>query len=931
MSQFQILEDEFGWVSPKAVETILKKTGTDYYQSNGLDKIYSEKTITSKTLGWGGTMDLFIDHSSNIYSIFDLKTGAHFRKMWETSFLKYGNTPELNLFDNARNRAKLQIMLYALMIKAENPEAKFRKLELIHIINKKSLTEDDARAGVDVPAFLHVIKNTLKNENKRVWQQLEALPHFNKLFDPAEYVTTSSSEIETSFPNADSGIILKLKILELESLVMQGNDLNRNIKLTDYESKIRYEKISKLMEEIIKLQNDPKTNMQSFDTDMAWMERWIGSPTSSTNPYVRLYYKHLNKAKTEHRKEYSKWRAKFDAVLKALIKSKGLDPATTVIGGINREKLYDGLLKQVGEGEDLIERFVTEKDKAEWSKLSKEQQNFLTFVNESIAQFFVDEKSDYVDPATGKRVAMANRVVTYRTRYGKEVPITNLDLHNNAYDRSNFSKQNEKFKYYEGFLPKVAPTMEDVRAKHGFFSAEMGKFLKAHYLTNYFEANYEGLYSSEEAIPIKYLGNNKINATMNYSHNLEMAVDSFVKQSLYKQHLDGTYAFGKAMQVYLEAKENTDQGIFFENLIDWFEDSVPLHVLGQKAKTLKVSQREFGVIKDDKYMEFNTIKFLRSLKNFFAGPTMWLKPVTGTINAVFANLVTIKEAVRNSIPGWHAGSNFTISDLAYGYSEALKLYTVDALSENKFRQNKAFLLMERFGYMPDSFDWYTVPNQLLTAKNKLFTTRTMMMFHTLPEEVLATAIFVAQLKAMKFTKTDGTKTNIWDSYSDPKPTSVIDNVTAYTVEWEGGVRGKRNTSNLIDKPLYEDVTELTAEEIAHTKFLYEKIHGGYRADERVAAEYHIWGEMILQLKKYFPSVLKNIWASRGIRETQGYFKETTDEHGEKVLKWTPEVIEGRYRMLFGMFFHYMGVLGKTNGDNSKFLNFFGYQADHSYA
>lgn len=139
---------------------------------------------------------------------------------------------------------------------------------------------------------------------------------------------------------------------------------------------------------------------------------------------------------------------------------------------------------------------------------------------------------------------------------------------------------------------------------------------------------------------------------------------------------------------------------------------------------------------------------------------MWIKPVTGTINAVFANLVTIKEAVRNSIPGWHAGSNFDVADLAFGYKEALNLYTVDALQDSKFRRNKAYILMERFGYMPDSFDWFTLPNQLLTAKNKLFTSRTMMLFHTLPEEVLATAMFVAQLKATKFTKADGTKTNV---------------------------------------------------------------------------------------------------------------------------------------------------------------------------
>ncbi len=254
-------------------------------------------------------------------------------------------------------------------------------------------------------------------------------------------------------------------------------------------------------------------------------------------------------------------------------------------------------------------------------------------------------------------------------------------------------------------MPKVPPTLDDVRAKHGgLLNGKVYRFLKNLYTTNYFEAEFEGLYSTEEGIPMKYLGNAYVDASMDYSRNIELIVDSFVKQHLYKQHLDQVYAFGHAMKYYLQAEEDADKGIFFKNLIEWFEMSIPLHILGQRSKDLKLSGREFAVIKDGRYASFNWIKFLRSLKNFFAGPTMWLKPVTGTINAIFANLVTIKEAIRNTIPGWHAGANFDLGDLAAGYAEAIKLYTVDALQDGKFRENKAYLLMERFGYMPDSFD-----------------------------------------------------------------------------------------------------------------------------------------------------------------------------------------------------------------------------------
>lgn len=234
---------------------------------------------------------------------------------------------------------------------------------------------------------------------------------------------------------------------------------------------------------------------------------------------------------------------------------------------------------------------------------------------------------------------------------------------------------------------------------------------------------------------------------------------------------------------------------------------------------------------------------------------MWLKPITGTINAVFANIVTFKEAFRNSA-GFGAGANFDLGDLMFGYQEAVKLFLGDGMFESKFRQNKAYLLMEKFGYLPDSYDWYTRPNQLLTAKNKLFSTRSLMLFHTLPEEILATAIFIAQLRAMEYTTEAGTKSNVWEGYK-MKKVNVGDR-DVFDVVWDGGSRGTINTSNLADQPVYEELQGLSTNEINHIKFLYEKIHGGYRTDERAALEYHVFGEMIIQLKKYFPMILKNV-------------------------------------------------------------------------
>lgn len=74
--------------------------------------------------------------------------------------------------------------------------------------------------------------------------------------------------------------------------------------------------------------------------------------------------------------------------------------------------------------------------------------------------------------------------------------------------------------------------------------------------------------------------------------------------------------------------------------------------------------------------------------------------------------------------------------------------------------------------------------------------------------------------------------------------------------------------------------------------------------------------MMLQFKKYFPSILKNIGASRGDRMTQGFYEEV-EENGEKVLRWTPQVIEGRWRMILGVLLHYLSVKASTIYKNGK--------------
>ena len=946
------IKDEYGidieWLTNEKIRAIISKTGTDYYSDGATDKIHTEKVIGSTELGWFGTVDLLIDHGDDLYSLFDLKTGLRFNKIFEDSFFKYGRTSYgVDVFDTARNRAKLQIMLYALIIKAEHPNARFRNLDILYIKNQWSISEEDIYRKVNVPAFLEIIQRTLENEQPDIYNKLKSKPHFNKLFDPTTYTTYTSKDYDfmSDHPKSSSSDLVKHKLLKLQELIMFDSamaDLDRKTtrlvktikngrEVTIDETAERRQQIADLMAEIIELKKDPSISMSVTESNMGWLDRYLGSQSYSTNPYVQLYYKELSKAKQRSRDTYEKITNTHDSLLQKLIADKGLKAASRLIGGVDREKLFGNLFIS---DEAHKKRLMHSGDK-EFNNLSKAEQNYLTFINNSMSGVFEKEHAKMIDPYN--ETPLANRIVTYRDWHGRtNIPVTNLDLHNKLYGPSSKEASPDSFKYYKGFFPRYAPQIDDVARLHGgFFTKAVVKYLWSRYTTNYFENEFDKWSNNDEAIPMKFLGSQEIEQNDNYTLNIELAYKSFMKHHIYKAQMDEVYAMAQAMRIYLDAQKekmllsnagNTPPE-HIERLIGWFEDSINLHILGRKSQDLTLSSRSSGKIVDNRYHKLNWAKVLRSLKSFFAGPTMWLKPLTGLPNFVFASLISIKEGIKTSLGISTSNAKFGLLDLASGFEEARKLLLWDARSNEAFRHNKTYLLMEKFGYLPDNHDWYTSNNEMLTSRNQLFTSKSMMLFHSLPEEMIATAIFVAQMKAMTFTNSEGKKMSMWDAYQDKK-IKLEDGTEVTSIEWTGGKRGVRNVSNLADKPEYEEVHGMTVEEINAVKFLYEKIHGGYRRDERVAAEYYVMGELFLQMKKYMPAILKNVWASKGIRQTQGNLIEEIDENGNKVLKWKPQIIEGRYKILFGLLFNFLSIKTKTDGSKgNKIANLLGLQFD----
>lgn len=180
------------------------------------------------------------------------------------------------------------------------------------------------------------------------------------------------------------------------------------------------------------------------------------------------------------------------------------------------------------------------------------------------------------------------------------------------------------------------------------------------------------------------------------------------------------------------------------------------------------------------------------------------------------------------------------------------------------------------------------------------------MFYNLPEEALATMIMVAQLKRLKISNNHPDERlrgmSMYDLYhvveSEVNGVTVRELKFGYknpqTGEIEKVTRGVRNISADPNNPEYTEISALEPEEVVRLHYVYERIHGGYRVDERIRFEYGVFNQLFLMFRRFLPNILRNVGMSAGKREALGYFKTIgKDASGNEIVEWQSRIIEGR--------------------------------------
>lgn len=136
------------------------------------------------------------------------------------------------------------------------------------------------------------------------------------------------------------------------------------------------------------------------------------------------------------------------------------------------------------------------------------------------------------------------------------------------------------------------------------------------------------------------------------------------------------------------------------------------------------------------------------------------------------------------------------------------------------------------------------------------------------------------LKHPTLKNADGSAKSIYDCYE-----VVTDSNGQSKIVWTGGTRGYQRIGSGNATSLVE-LNELTTQEIAKMKKVYERVQGSYRKDESSMLEHYVLGRAVMQLKKYFPRILLNIVRGKVYETDLGYFKEVGEKKdGENIYEW----------------------------------------------
>lgn len=889
------------WLTPEVIGSIFYKAGININLKSNVktadqDTLLTELMAYSDALGYGTQVDGLVVHSDGDLSIVDWKTGKLFSDEFTNKVFKYGN----GLPASKVNTAKLEVVLRAFALKEMlGSDAKFRKLSLGLITKAKGVQMVD----IEIKDFLPIVEAYVKATNPTKHAELKQ----KGMFDAKRYLADSASlvqfknDVEAMDPIHQKDYLEK-KLRSL-SLAYSEEELRNNKDLRE-----QYNELSRIR---LQLEGRDDLSYNDEDQDIKKYERYFYNVKDMPSKFIKAFGKILFARGEDKTKEYNKYESDFNAFLNPVLK----------------------------------EYFESKPSLAILNKISRGTVNFLPFVgalNKTELFAFMWAKQD----ANGYHGHFANLMDFYINAEGQQVPLTQAQKAFRDYYHDSMRK---KYKSVVGkqivnrnnkettlgqeqgydpnldgiFMPRVHKSLSDVVETGTVLEAGMKGLKKV--VADSMAAIVEDPYTGDQTgIPIRYLHANDSVVIQDELHSMdvERAWKAFMKDLVNKDHMEDVYALAKGLKTFYATSTDRKGNPMMPKMTAFMEDVIFAHILERMPEERLTGKRFLFTINEKqansyigKMLDLKPgtgvnlpyEQIMYSMKRWTSAVGMWLKPIQGGLNGMLIFGTNFSRAMSNSVSAaFGTDVEFTLMDWWQAHYD---VWIKPAPNLVTGKLSKVHHVARNMKFMTDNYDYENLNSDLLTAKNTLFSTSTLVGFHSMFESYGQYILMVAMMRKQKVQTPEGEK-SMWELYDD-------------NGVYRGPVRGV-----VVDKlGNKRELTELDSTEIQKMKRVSEKLHGSYRKDERVMAELTLWGQMLMQFKKYLPGLIKNNWRGTYDDMYLGKYVIKTDENGVPIrpegvdqYEWEEMQVTGRWPLLLKFFMQTFSKAGVYNNKEFTWQN-----------
>jgi len=943
-------------------EKLMNLLGIDALDEGSKTKYDFQVQVKSDTLAVRSIMDMIVDHGDHIYSIYDFKAGRKFAELINsTLFNQFARQRSIDITSNSQDLARIQIMLEAILVRINDPQARFYDLAALWLPDADALRRPGSLFHVgNVQDYLMLIKDTLYNhpEYKDKIRTLENLDP--GLFNYRNYTSISPKVRELIKKNPTS-----LHQTLLDDIVSEIIHLQSYSKFADPTHKAKVEqRIRNLYDTYNQVKPDnlvktPGGQMSLKNVkDLSWGELNLGSNYNIKNPVISAAMELLHEQYLKVSAEFQQKEKVFKVIQKNVFteyaknRNKGaydtirnlpadafteLSPTLRkLLGTIDYDALNGWVYVYKKDTNRGTTRQLLATTEEELIANAKGNPKYAYILNESgkvkppflnMMRFMNDMYESVWDPK--REDSLWNQVVSYKEKKnGEKIPVIFGEEINSGDFRSKSPYVHEK-----GDFARVPKLPEEIKFFEGLKKSTSGFFKR--YFTNFYEFAFYERGNSNEFIPLNGIPSAYNNDPNEYSISLEHQFNSFYSNAMSKKHLTSAYGFIEAIK--LVNFDNDKKKSLLPN-VDKFLSAQQEMAL-RKRKPLMVNTFSRGLPFNFGYnapvdpndpegkqvfvrntQNFNFGKMLQSFGKLTGFMRLGFNFPGGIKNTIGISLSSFSEASKQSIlqrfyndpQATRFVKDFTtmgVSEFTLAFGPAMKMQ-LDAMTGN-LESNKAWTLMKKFAYIPSISPLRPETKNYITKELQLLGIDMAMLPYSTMEEVLVAMFFIAQMNHIKVEQGPKKGKSLWDMYHKKTMKDPLTGVEYTDYIYEGEDTGNPYLRGVIrdSEGNMTNMYGLTNKEVMVMHALYEEKQGGFSDLDRTILESGIFGALFIQFRRHIPSILRHGLQSYGPSYIKGRYQkvEDKDEKGNIIYEFSAKQVEGKWLTVLGVLLHYTGI------------------------